>query len=106
MNPTAKTDFGKVPEVTLIVWIIKVAATTFGETAGDAVTMSIASGVFGRHRPFCHHRPDRRRRSAFCEGSHPFLFWVVIVATTTAGTTLADFFDRHASPTRAHTPEP
>jgi uncharacterized membrane-anchored protein len=84
----------KVPEVTLLFWIIKVAATTLGETAGDAVSMSmnlgylIGTAIFGAIFFFAVIAQIRARKF------HPFLYWTTIVATTTVGTTLADFADR------------
>jgi uncharacterized membrane-anchored protein len=84
----------KVPEVTLVFWIIKVAATTLGETGGDAVSMTldlgyaIASAIF--IVLFLAAVGIQIKAKAF----HPFLYWAVIVATTTAGTTIADFCDR------------
>lgn len=84
----------KVPQVTLGFWIIKIAATTLGETGGDWVTMSLNLGYLIGSAIFAlifialvsgQIRADRFR---------PFLYWATIVATTTLGTTLADFFDR------------
>jgi uncharacterized membrane-anchored protein len=85
---------GKVPEVTLIFWIIKVLATTLGETGGDAVSMSlnlgyaISSFIFGGIFVVAVIAQISAMRF------HPFLYWFVVVATTTAGTTMADFADR------------
>jgi uncharacterized membrane-anchored protein len=84
----------KVPEVTLAFWVIKILATTLGETGGDAVTMSmnlgylIGTGIFAAVFLAAVSAQVSVRRY------HPFLYWAVIVATTTAGTTLADFVDR------------
>ena len=94
MNAIAKTVFGKVPEVTLIFWIIKVAATTLGETAGDAVTMSMNLGYLVGTAIFATIFVAAVFAQISAKRFHPFLFWGVIVATTTAGRTLADFFDR------------
>ena len=91
MNAIAKTVFGKVPEVTLIFWIIKVAATTLGETAGDAVTMSMNLGYLVGTAIFATIFVAAVFAQISAKRFHPFLFWGVIVATTTAGTTLADF---------------
>ena len=94
MNDASRRALSKVPEVTLVFWIVKVAATTLGETGGDAVTMSmnlgylVGSAIFAV--VFIIAVGAQIRASRF----HPFLFWTVIVATTTFGTTLADFFDR------------
>jgi uncharacterized membrane-anchored protein len=84
----------KVPEVTLGFWVIKVLATTLGETGGDAVTMSMnlgyAIGSFIFIGIFAAAVVAQISANAF----HPFLYWVTIVATTTLGTTMADFADR------------
>jgi len=93
----------KVPQVTLIFWIIKILATTLGETGGDAVTMSwlgetteeatgtgylIGTAIFGTI--FVVAVLIQIKAEKF----HPFLYWFTIVATTTVGTTLADFLTR------------
>lgn len=84
----------KIPEVTLGFWIIKIAATTLGETGGDAVSMSLdlgyllATGIFAAI--FLAAAVAQIRAKAF----HPWLYWAVIVTTTTVGTTMADFSDR------------
>ena len=84
----------KVPEVTLGFWVIKVLATTLGETGGDAVTMSMnlgyAIGSFIFIGIFAAAVVAQISAKAF----HPFLYWVTIIATTTLGTTMADFADR------------
>jgi len=84
----------KVPEVTLAFWIIKIAATTLGETGGDAVSMSmnlgylVATVIFAAIFIVAVVAQIRAKRF------QPFLYWLTIVATTTVGTTLADFADR------------
>src|ERR1700761_8199741 len=84
----------KVPEVTVVFWIIKVLATTLGETGGDAVSMSmnlgyaVSSFIFIGIFAVAVVAQIRARRF------HPFLYWLVVIATTTAGTTIADFADR------------
>ncbi len=86
--------FGKVPEVTFGFWLIKVAATTLGETGGDAVTMSLNLGYFIGTLIFAAIFLVLVAAQVRTKRFHPFLFWAVIVATTTVGTTLADFADR------------
>lgn len=84
----------KVPEVTLGFWIIKIAATTLGETGGDTASMTLNLGYLTSSAIFlailillvCMQIAVRRL--------HPFLYWATIVASTTAGTTMADFADR------------
>jgi uncharacterized membrane-anchored protein len=84
----------KVPAVTLGFWIIKILATTLGETAGDTVTMSMDLGYLAGTAIFLSvfvilvvFQIRARRYS-------PPLYWATIVASTTAGTTMADFADR------------
>jgi uncharacterized membrane-anchored protein len=99
---SATPSFSKVPEVTLAFWIIKIAATTLGETGGDTLTMTLL------------HADKNAHNGGYLIGSvlffailvglvtwqitakrfHPFLYWATIVASTTFGTTMADFADR------------
>jgi len=94
---TDKSDekgFSKVPELTLMFWLIKIAATTLGETGGDAVSMSmnfgylISTAIFGSL--FLLAVAIQIKSSRF----HPLIYWATIIATTTVGTTFADFADR------------
>lgn len=104
---TAKDALAKVPAVTLGFWVIKILATTFGETAGDSVSMSwlgettahaptsfwqsgylIGTGLFGSLFAILVFLQIRARRFS------PWLYWAAIIASTTAGTTLADFVTR------------
>ena len=94
MNTSTKNAPSKVPEVTLLFWIIKIAATTLGETGGDAVSMSmhlgylIGTGIF--LAVFLVAVFAQIKAGKF----HPLLYWATIIATTTVGTTLADYADR------------
>ena len=103
MNDETKEALSKVPQVTLAFWIIKILATTLGETGGDAVTMSwlgettdegngmgylIGTAIFGSI--FIAAVLVQIKAKKF----HPFLYWFTIVATTTVGTTLADYLTR------------
>jgi uncharacterized membrane-anchored protein len=90
----ASSTLSKVPEVTLAFWIIKVLATTLGETGGDAVTMSMNLGYLVGTAIFAAIFIVAVSAQIAAKRFRPFLFWVVIVATTTAGTTLADLLDR------------
>ncbi len=98
MNANTASDlneqWGKVPEVTLWFWVIKIAATTLGETGGDAVTMSMNLGYLVGTAIFAVLFVVAVAAQIRVRRYHPFLFWAVIVATTTAGTTLADLLDR------------
>ena len=84
----------KVPEVTLVFWIIKIAATTLGETGGDAVSMSMNLGYLVATAIFAAIFLVAVVAQIRAKGFHPFLYWATIIATTTVGTTLADFADR------------
>lgn len=94
MNTAQEQLVSKVPEVTLAFWVIKILATTLGETGGDAVSMSmhlgylISTGIFGVIFLVAVMVQISARRF------HPFVYWTTIVATTTVGTTLADFATR------------
>ena len=95
MTPADRQElFAKVPEVTFWFWAIKVFATTLGETGGDAVTMSMNLGYLVGSVIFVALFVAAVAAQIHAKRFHPLLFWTVIVATTTAGTTLADFFDR------------
>lgn len=84
----------KLPEVTLGFWIIKILATTLGETGGDAVTMSLNLGYLVGSLIFAGFFVVAVSAQIASRRFRPALFWTVIVATTTFGTTLADFLDR------------
>jgi len=84
----------KVPAVTLGFWVIKILATTLGETGGDAVTMSAGLGYLVGTAIFAGILVVLVGAQVRARSFHPYLYWAVIVATTTAGTTLADFCDR------------
>jgi uncharacterized membrane-anchored protein len=87
-------NLSKVPEVTLIFWIIKIAATTLGETGGDAVSMSMNLGYLVGTAIFSVIFLASVFAQIMARRFHPFLYWTTIIATTTVGTTLADFADR------------
>jgi len=84
----------KVPEVTLIFWIIKILATTLGETGGDAVSMSMNLGYLTGSLIFIGIFIVAVIAQIAAKAFHPALYWLVVIATTTAGTTMADFADR------------
>lgn len=84
----------KVPAVTLGFWVIKVAATTLGETGGDWVTMSLKLGYLIGTAIFAGIFVVLVAGQVRAVRFHPVLYWATIVATTTLGTTMADFFDR------------
>lgn len=84
----------KVPAVTLGFWIIKVAATTLGETGGDTVTMTMNWGYLAGTALFLSLLVVLVVLQIAAKKFHPFLYWATILASTTAGTTMADFADR------------
>lgn len=84
----------KVPEVTIVFWIIKIAATTLGETAGDTVTMTFGWGYLVGTAIFFSALIVLVIWQILAKKFHPYLYWATIIASTTAGTTMADFADR------------
>src|SRR6202042_3610408 len=84
----------KVPEVTLVFWIIKIAATTLGETGGDTVTMTMNWGYLAGTALFLTLLVVLVACQIAAKKFHRYLYWATIVASTTAGTTMADFADR------------
>jgi uncharacterized membrane-anchored protein len=84
----------KVPEVTLGFWIIKIAATTLGETGGDTVTMTLGWGYLAGTLLFLAALVVFVLAQIAARRFHPLLYWATIIASTTFGTTMADFADR------------
>lgn len=94
MDNEIEENLSKVPAVTLVFWIIKVFATTLGETGGDAVSMSMNLGYLIGTAIFSVVFIAAVITQIKAKKFHPFLYWLTIIATTTVGTTLADFADR------------
>ena len=94
MNSKTEYTVSKVPEVTFIFWVIKIAATTLGETGGDSVSMSMHMGYLVGTIIFAAVFLAAVVAQIKAKRFHPFLYWTTIIATTTVGTTLADFADR------------
>ena len=94
MRSRVASDVSKVPAVTLAFWIIKIAATTLGETGGDAVSMSMNLGYLTATAIFAVLFVVAVRSQIAARGFQPWLYWATIIATTTVGTTLADFATR------------
>ncbi len=92
----SETDAGmsKVPEVTLLFWIIKIVATTLGETGGDAVSMSMNLGYLAATCIFALIFFVAVGIQIAAKRFYPSIYWITIIATTTVGTTLADFATR------------
>ncbi len=89
-----ETTLSKVPEVTLGFWIIKILATTLGETGGDTVSMTMNFGYLVGTAIFLVALVILVALQIAAKKFHPFLYWATIVASTTVGTTMADFADR------------
>ena len=94
MTDSAQGSATKVPEVTIIFWILKIAATTLGETGGDTVTMTLNWGYLAGTALFLSLLVVLVSLQISAKRFHPFLYWATIIASTTAGTTMADFADR------------
>jgi uncharacterized membrane-anchored protein len=94
MKTAIEKNLAKVPEVTLVFWLIKIAATTLGETGGDAVSMSMHLGYLVGTAIFAVVFLGAVFAQISSRRFHPAVYWLTIVATTTVGTTLADFADR------------
>jgi uncharacterized membrane-anchored protein len=90
----ARQAVSKIPEVTLGFWVIKVAATTLGETGGDWVSMSLNLGYLIGSEIFLILFIGLVYAQVKAREFHRYLYWATIVATTTLGTTMADFADR------------
>src|SRR3954447_26671938 len=84
----------KVPEVTLLFWILKILATTLGETGGDSVSMSMNLGYLVGTAIFAAIFAAAVLAQILAPRFNPWIYWTTIVATTTVGTTLADFATR------------
>lgn len=84
----------KVPEVTLGFWVLKIIATTLGETGGDAVSMSLGTGYLVGTLIFAGIFLIAVSVQIVSRTFHPLIYWVTIIATTTVGTTLADYCTR------------
>ena len=94
MSTIDRATLCKVPAVTLGFWIIKIIATTLGETGGDSLSMSLDLGYAVSSLIFIALFVTLVAAQIVARDFHAFLYWAVIVATTTAGTTMADFADR------------
>ena len=94
VNTQLESAIAKVPAVTLMFWIIKILATTLGETGGDAVSMSMNLGYLVGTALFAGIFLISVFAQVSADRFRPALYWTTIIATTTVGTTLADFADR------------
>ena len=94
MQTSIETSLSKVPQVTLMFWVIKVLATTLGETGGDAVSMSMNLGYLVGTAIFAVLFVAAVYVQIRAKAFHPGIYWATIIASTTVGTTMADFADR------------
>ena len=88
--------FSKVPEATLAFWIVKILATTVGETGGDALSMTLDLGYAVSSLIFLSFFCVTMATQVASRRYHPLFYWAVVVATTTVGTTTSDYLDRTA----------
>ena len=95
-HSNVKAVLDKVPQVTFAFWIIKICATTLGETGGDALSMTLNLGYAISTAIFFAIFVATVAAQIAAIRYHPFLYWAVIVATTTVGTTMSDFLTRSA----------
>ncbi|HXZ50059.1 MAG TPA: hypothetical protein VEG27_13640 [Usitatibacter sp.] len=84
----------KVPQVVLMFWVIKILATTVGETGGDALSMTLKLGYAVATLVFLGFFAVTLAAQVASKRYHPFAYWAVVVATTTVGTTTSDYLDR------------
>lgn len=94
MNTSLNNVISKVPEVTLLFWVVKIVATTLGETGGDALSMSLGLGYLLSSIIFSVIFAVAVIAQIKAKKFNPVLYWTTIIATTTLGTTVADFADR------------
>src|SRR5689334_18284882 len=92
--PSWEETLSKVPRVTLVFWIVKILATTLGETGGDALSMSLNLGYAISTLIFLGFFIVTLIAQLRSTHYHPLFYWAVVVATTTVGTTTSDFLDR------------
>ena len=84
----------KVPQVTILFWVIKILATTVGETGGDALSMTLQLGYAVSSLIFLAFFAVALAGQLAAKRFHPLSYWAVVVATTTVGTTMSDYLDR------------
>lgn len=89
-----RVALSKVPHVTLAFWIVKICATTVGETGGDALSMTLKLGYAESTLIFASFFLITLAVQVASKKYHPVAYWLVVVATTTVGTTTSDYLDR------------
>jgi uncharacterized membrane-anchored protein len=96
MTDAQRAMLSKVPQVTLAFWIIKICATTLGETGGDQLSMTMGLGYAAATAVFFAIFLATLLAQVLAKAYNPILYWLVILSTTTAGTTISDYLDRTA----------
>lgn len=96
IHSNSSVVLSKVPQVTFVFWLIKICATTLGETGGDALSMTLNLGYALSTAIFFAFFVVTVAAQVSARSYHPFLYWAVIVATTTVGTTMSDYLTRSA----------
>jgi uncharacterized membrane-anchored protein len=91
---TSREWLSKVPQVTLMFWVVKILATTVGETGGDALSMTLNLGYAVASLVFLAFFAATMTAQIASKRFHPAIYWAVVVATTTVGTTVSDYLDR------------
>lgn len=94
MDDAHRPALSKVPDVTLGFWLVKILATTLGETGGDTVTMTLGWGYLAGTALFAALLAALVAAQIVARRFNPVLYWATIIASTTFGTTMADFADR------------
>lgn len=87
-------NLNKLPEITLAFWVMKICATTLGETAGDLLSMTLNVGYAMSSLILISAFLVTLGLQLFSKSYNPVLYWIVILSTSTAGTTMSDFMDR------------
>lgn len=94
MNHNNKHYINKLPQITLAFWVMKICATTLGETGGDLLSMTLNIGYAASTLILISMFLVTLITQLISSRYHPFLFWTVILSTSTAGTTMSDYMDR------------
>ena len=94
MNSTTTSSYDKLPAITAGFWIMKICATTLGETAGDLLSMTLKVGYAVSTAILLSFFVLSLIAQLLSKKYNPLIYWLVILATSTAGTTMSDFMDR------------
>jgi uncharacterized membrane-anchored protein len=94
LSDKPSSTLSKLPEITLAFWIMKICATTLGETAGDLLSMTMNVGYAASSVILLGFFAVTLAIQLASKSYHPVIYWLVILSTSTAGTTMSDFMDR------------